>query len=65
MREGDDLFVVVGIAVVIGIVLFFTGMWIGDDAAWESAKDEAIEHKAAEWRCDAQTGKTEFVWLTD
>lgn len=51
---------VAGIA--IGICI---GLCLGVVDGRSNTQKQAIEHHAAEYRCDPVTGKTEFVWLTD
>ena len=41
------------------------GFWCGIMLCTYLERSEAIQHHAAEYRCDPETGKTTFVWLTD
>lgn len=54
-----------------GIVGFYAalflalGIWAGMSLGSQQMKHAAVEHHAAEYRCDPETGETSFVWLTD
>jgi len=58
-----------GFVCVIGIINNVTGNLIGHyfEAIRAEARFQAtaVEHHAAEWRIDPQTGEKSFHWLTD
>lgn len=47
------------------LIVFISGFWIGMSVKGDAFWEEAIEHGAAEWRCDPATGEREFHWLKE
>ena len=53
----------VAVLFVVALLVFATGMIMGDWLRRMQARAEAVEHGHAEWRVIDSSGKTEFHWL--
>lgn len=62
MSEATKISFAISGAMAIGMLL---GLLQGCNAGREELRIQAIKHGAAEYRCDPETGKTTFVWLTN
>ena len=57
--KGEDVVVLVVALIGLGAITSVASCSIGE----HTMRMQAIENGVAEWRCDSQSGKKEFVWL--
>lgn len=59
--DTEDLFGSLAV-LFLAFVIFISGLAIGATGARSGQQRAAISAGVAEWRCNAATGTTEFVW---